>query len=132
MKKTIVDDNFEITLCVTSKSTDYNAEALLDNITSAVSTCIYDYVNEATTKKLAEFIKSITANKVVLSDTPYSVAIYTNNGFFYVRMVSLLRYKLTDPNGKFKFYRKQEFIENLNNLLLKGKIEDETENQSNY
>jgi hypothetical protein len=46
-------------------------------------------------------------------------------------MVSLLRYKLTDPNGKFKFYRKQEFIENLNNLLLKRKIEDETENQSN-
>jgi hypothetical protein len=131
MKKTIVDDNFEITLCVTSKSTDYNAEALLDNITSAVGTCIYDYVNEATAKKLAEFIKSITANKVICSDTPHSVAIYTNNGFFYVRMVSLLRYKLTDPNGKFKFYRKQEFIENLNNLLLKRKIEDETENQSN-
>lgn len=131
MKKTIADDNFEIELCVTSKSADYNAEALLDNITSTVGTCIYDYVNEATAKKLAKFIKSITANKVVLSDTPYSVAIYTNNGFFYVRMVSLLRYKLTDPNGKFKFYRKQEFIENLNNLLLKGKIEDETENQSN-
>jgi hypothetical protein len=132
MKKKIVDDNFEIELCVTSKSADYNAEALLDKITDAVGDCIYDYINEAENKKLLEFIQSITTNKVtggISYDILNPISVYTNFGIFDIKLTKSGLYKVTDPNGKYKYYDKQYLAGNLNNLLLKGKIEDETENQ---
>jgi hypothetical protein len=131
MKKTIVDDNFEIELCVTSKSADYNAKTLLDKITDAVGDCIYDYINEAENKKLLEFIQSITTNKVtggISFDILNPISVYTNFGIFDIKLTKSGLYKVTDPNGKYKYYDKQHLTENLNILLSKGKIENETEN----
>lgn len=133
MKKTIADDNFEIELCVTSKSADYNAKALLDKITDAVGDCICDYIKEAENKKLLEFIQSITTNKVtggISFDILNPISVYTNFGIFDIKLTKSGLYKVTDPNGKYKYYDKQHLAGNLNNLLSKGKIEDETENQS--
>ena len=89
MKKTIADDNFEIELCVTSKSADYNAKALLDKITDAIGDCIYDYIKEAENKKLLEFIQSITANKVtggISFDILNPISVYTNFGIFDIKL----------------------------------------------
>jgi hypothetical protein len=133
MKKTIVDDNFEIELCVTSKSADYNAKTLLDKITDAIGDCIYNYISEAENKKLLEFIQSITTNKVtggISFDILNPVSVYTNLGLFIIKLTRSGLYKVTDPNGKYEYYDRQRLAENLNNLLLKGKIENETENQS--
>lgn len=133
MKKTIVDDNFEIELCVTSKSDDYNAKTLLDKITDAVGDCIYDYINEKKSSDLIEFIKYITINKFCLTfsynnKSLPNVSVYTNFGIFDVRLTKSGLYKVIDPNGKYEYYDRQRLTENLNNLLLKGKIENETEN----
>jgi len=135
MKKTIVDDNFEIDLYVASKCPDYDAKALLDKITDAVGDCIQDYIDEKKRKDLYQFIQSITVDKFCLSASynnfsVINVSVYTNFGIFDIKMTASGFYKVTDPNGKHEYYDRQRLAENLNNLLLKGKIENETENQS--